>query len=128
MQNFSSLALKLREEIEDDGRTYCKNAKFQTAPYEIKILLLIFAREGKTHVFWSKSFILISFCRSCSGTRRRGGGSDEEDVAKTIITIGPGKPTRIREHSPSKKSPTTELPPHTFEQAMVRQSYINVGA
>jgi len=32
MQNFSHLALKLREEIEDDGHTYCKNAKFQTAP------------------------------------------------------------------------------------------------
>jgi hypothetical protein len=50
--------------------------------------------------------------RSCSGTRRRGQQSDgEEEVAKTIITIGPGKPTRIREHSPSKRSPTTELPP-----------------
>jgi len=32
MQNFSSLALKLREEIEDDGQTYCKNAKFLTTP------------------------------------------------------------------------------------------------
>jgi len=42
MQNFSSLALKLREEIEDDGRTYCKNAKFQTAPHGTKILFMIF--------------------------------------------------------------------------------------
>jgi len=41
MQNFSSLALKLREEIEDYERTDCKNAKFQTAPYETKIFLLI---------------------------------------------------------------------------------------
>ena len=51
--------------------------------------------------------------RSCSGTRRRA-GDDEEEVAKTIITIGPGKPTRIREHSPSKKSPTSEFPPSSF--------------
>lgn len=58
-------------------------------------------------------FTLLS--RSCSGTRRRCGLNEEEDVAKTIITIGPGKPTRIREHSPSKKSPTTEQPPTTFE-------------
>jgi len=29
MQNFSPLALKLREELEDDRQTYCKNAKFQ---------------------------------------------------------------------------------------------------
>jgi len=43
MQNFSSLTLKLREEIEDDGWTYCKNAKFQTDPIGTKILLLIFA-------------------------------------------------------------------------------------
>jgi hypothetical protein len=35
--------------------------------------------------------------RSCSGTRRRGPQSDgEEEVAKTIITIGPGKPTRCQ--------------------------------
>jgi len=27
MQNFNPLALKLSEEIEDDGQTYCKNAK-----------------------------------------------------------------------------------------------------
>jgi len=33
MQNFSPLALKLREEIEVDGGMYCKNAKFQTAPF-----------------------------------------------------------------------------------------------
>ena len=53
--------------------------------------------------------------RSCSGTRRRVPQSDgEEEVAKTIITIGPGKPTRIREHSPSKRSPTSELPPSSF--------------
>jgi len=32
MQRIHSLALKLREEIEGDERTYCKNAKFQTAP------------------------------------------------------------------------------------------------
>jgi len=38
MQNFSSHALKHRKEIEDGGRTYCKNAKFQTAPYGAKIL------------------------------------------------------------------------------------------
>jgi len=29
-QNFSPLALKLREEIEDEGKMYCKNAKFLT--------------------------------------------------------------------------------------------------
>jgi len=28
MQNFIPLSLKLGEEIEDDGRTYCKKAKF----------------------------------------------------------------------------------------------------
>jgi len=32
MQNFSTLALKLREEIEDDGQMHCKNAKFLTSP------------------------------------------------------------------------------------------------
>jgi len=30
MQNFSPLALKLCEEIEDDRQTYCKNVKFLT--------------------------------------------------------------------------------------------------
>jgi len=43
MQNFSPVALKLREEIEDNGCWYCKNAKFQMAPCGTKILLLIFA-------------------------------------------------------------------------------------
>jgi len=38
MQNFSPLALKLREDIENDGRMCCKHAKFQTAPYGTKIL------------------------------------------------------------------------------------------
>jgi len=38
MQNFSPLALKLREQFEDDVRTYCKNAKFLTAPYGTKIV------------------------------------------------------------------------------------------
>jgi len=32
MQNFSPLSLKLREEIENDERMYCKNAKFLTNP------------------------------------------------------------------------------------------------
>jgi len=40
--------------------------------------------------------------RSVSGTRIR--GSNEEPIAKTYITIGPGKPTRIREHSPAKSA------------------------
>jgi len=44
MQNFSSLSLKLREKIEDNNHTYCKNAKFQTAPYGTKILLLNFTK------------------------------------------------------------------------------------
>jgi len=44
MQNFRTLPLKLREEIENDVRTYSKNAIFQKAPYGIKILLLIFAK------------------------------------------------------------------------------------
>jgi len=40
MQNFSPLALKLREEIEDDRQTYCKNAKFCTQiSQEIKVAL-----------------------------------------------------------------------------------------
>lgn len=43
--------------------------------------------------------------RSVSGTRIR--GSNEEPVAKTYITIGPGKPTRIREHSPAKSAKLT---------------------
>jgi len=42
--------------------------------------------------------------RSCSGTRYRDGNVTEEPVTKTYITIGPGKPTRIREHSPSKSA------------------------
>jgi len=44
VQNFSPIALKLSEEIEDDGRMYCKNAKFQTALHGTKILLLILAK------------------------------------------------------------------------------------
>jgi len=32
MQNFSPLALKLREKKEDDVRANCKNAKFLTTP------------------------------------------------------------------------------------------------
>ena len=43
--------------------------------------------------------------RSVSGTRLR--GSNDEPVAKTYITIGPGKPTRIREHSPAKSAKLT---------------------
>jgi len=39
MQNFSSLALKQREEFEDDMQTYCKNEKFQATPYGTKILI-----------------------------------------------------------------------------------------
>jgi len=42
MQNFSPLALKLREEFENYAQTYCKNANFLTAPFGTKILLLIF--------------------------------------------------------------------------------------
>jgi len=42
--NFTSLALKLREEFEDDGWTYCKNAKFQIAWDGTKILLMIIAK------------------------------------------------------------------------------------
>jgi len=44
MQNLTPQALKLREEIEDDRSTNCKNAKFQTAHYGTKILLLIFVK------------------------------------------------------------------------------------
>ena len=40
--------------------------------------------------------------RSSSGSRLR--GHSEEPIAKTYITIGPGKPTRIREHSPAKSA------------------------
>ena len=42
--------------------------------------------------------------RSCSGSRYRDFEGTEEATAKTYITIGPGKPTRIREHSPSKSA------------------------
>jgi len=42
--------------------------------------------------------------RSCSGTRYRDGIVSEEPITKTYITIEPGKPTRIREHSPSKSA------------------------
>ena len=42
--------------------------------------------------------------RSCSGSRYRDFDGTEEATAKTYITIGPGKPTRIREHSPSKSA------------------------
>jgi len=38
VQNFSPLAWKLREKFKDDRQTYCKIAKFQTAPYITKIL------------------------------------------------------------------------------------------
>merc|ERR1712227_64306 len=41
--------------------------------------------------------------RSCSGGRYQDKFADEA-TAKTYITIGPGKPTRIREHSPSKSA------------------------
>jgi len=40
--------------------------------------------------------------RSCSGSRLR--DFDEEPITKTYITIEPGKPTRIREQSPSKSA------------------------
>jgi len=36
LQNFSLLALELLVEMEDDRQMYCKNAKFQTAPYGTK--------------------------------------------------------------------------------------------
>jgi len=42
--------------------------------------------------------------RSCSGGRYRDTAFADEATAKTYITIGPGKPTRIREHSPSKSA------------------------
>ena len=41
--------------------------------------------------------------RSCSAGRFRDTFADEA-TAKTYITIGPGKPTRIREHSPAKSA------------------------
>merc|ERR1712173_20623 len=41
--------------------------------------------------------------RSCSAGRYRDNFADEA-TAKTYITIGPGKPTRIREHSPAKSA------------------------
>ena len=41
--------------------------------------------------------------RSVSATRLRGSSTEEASV-KTFITIGPGKPTRIREHSPAKSA------------------------
>ena len=41
--------------------------------------------------------------RSCSAGRYRDVAADEA-TAKTYITIGPGKPTRIREHSPAKSA------------------------
>jgi len=44
MENFRPLALKMREQFKDDRLAYCKNAKFQTAPYGTKILLMIFAK------------------------------------------------------------------------------------
>jgi len=40
--------------------------------------------------------------RSVSGTRLR--SDSQEPTTKTYITIGPGKPTRIREHSPAKSA------------------------
>lgn len=42
--------------------------------------------------------------RSCSGTRYRSCDGVEESGVKTYITIEPGKPTRIREHSPAKSA------------------------
>jgi len=45
--------------------------------------------------------------RSCSGTRYKDVDGAEESTTKTYITIGPGKPTRIREHSPSKSAKLT---------------------
>lgn len=42
--------------------------------------------------------------RSCSGTRYRSCDGAEESGVKTYITIEPGKPTRIREHSPAKSA------------------------
>jgi len=54
MQNFNPLALKLREQIKDEGRSDCKNAKFQTDLYGTKILLMIFALLKRDNL----SFIL----------------------------------------------------------------------
>ena len=45
--------------------------------------------------------------RSCSGGRYRGENFADLATAKTYITIEPGKPTRIREHSPSKSAKLT---------------------
>jgi len=42
--------------------------------------------------------------RSCSGTRIKDLDGFDEPTTKTYITIGPGKPTRIREQSPSKSA------------------------
>jgi len=42
--------------------------------------------------------------RSCSGTRLKDFDGFDEPTTKTYITIGPGKPTRIREQSPSKSA------------------------
>jgi len=44
MLNFRDLALKLRDWFDDDEWTYCKNAKFQTATYRTKTLLMLFAK------------------------------------------------------------------------------------
>jgi len=49
MQNFSPLALKLREKFEDDGWIYCKNAKFQAAPHGTKINLLFTLMKFPLH-------------------------------------------------------------------------------
>jgi len=55
MQNFSNLALKLREKIEDDGRMYCKITKFLKTPYGTKTLFMIFVKlEGLITILSNK--------------------------------------------------------------------------
>jgi len=63
MQSFSSLALKLSGQMEDNRRTCCKNAKFQTAPYGTKIVLMIFA---KLPLSLAQKGLKIFFTMACS--------------------------------------------------------------
>jgi len=56
MQNFSYKALKLREEIEVDEWTYCKNAKFQWHQMEQKFCYLLCSRGIKSSM-WNMIYI-----------------------------------------------------------------------
>ena len=61
------------------------------------------------------------FSRSVSGQYRSSRSCERADVTtKTYISIGPGKPTRIREHSPVKSTPPSPPQPQRNSEEVKR--------